>query len=237
MPLGEDHGHLRCLVWVQSPDRSAADRLVGPELARWQAFHRQEDRDRFATGAVLLRRALRAATGDPAAMPQRRCEDCGGRDHGPVTVAGRHAGTVGVSLSHSGQRVVVAVALGAVRIGVDVERVRDRLAGLTRMMCTEQEAAADLAAAHPALALTTRWVRKEAVLKAAHTGLRVPMRHLEVAHHHEPAALHHWDPRSRPAEADGGVRCADLGPSVLGPDHVGALAVMTSRSVQWSLAS
>ncbi len=226
---------LRCLVWVQGPDRSASDRLTGPERARWQAFHQQEDRDRFATGAVLLRRAVREATGDPQAVPERCCEDCGGRDHGPVTVAGRHAGTVGVSLSHSGRRVVVAVALGAPRIGVDVERLRARLAGLTRLMCTEREAAADLGAARPDVALTTRWVRKEAVLKAAHTGLRVPMRDLEVADHDEPAALHHWDPRSRPAAAEGGVRCADLAPSALGPHYVGALAVMTSRPVRWSL--
>jgi len=237
MPHGDGPGALRCLVWVETPDASAADQLAGAERARWQAFREPADRDRFATGTVLVRRALRVATGDDGAVPRRWCEDCGGRDHGPITAAGRHAGRIGISLSHSAERVVVAVALGAAHVGVDVERVRSRLTGLTRMVCTEREAAADLAAASPDVALATRWVRKEALLKAARTGLRVPMRHLDVADHQEPAALHHWDRRTRPAGALDGVQCADLGPSVLGREYVGALAVLTPRPLEWSLGS
>lgn len=237
MPSGEGLRPVRCLVWVEPPDASAAGELVEGERARWLAFHEQQDRDRFATGAALVRRALRAATGDASAVPLRWCEDCGRRDHGPVTAGGRHAGTVGISLSHSADRVVVAVSLGATHVGVDVEVVRTRPPGLARMLCTAHEAAADLGADRTDLALTTRWVRKEAVLKAARIGLRVPLQDLEVTDHRQPAGLRSWHPRTRPPATDSGVGCVDLGASELGEGYVGALAVLTSRPVECRLAS
>jgi 4'-phosphopantetheinyl transferase len=235
MSITEEPVH--CRIWVSAPDATAVGELTPAECARWERFRQQDDRDRFATGRALVRHALRVVTGDPAAVVVRICEDCGGTDHGPMTAAGEHGDTVGVSLSHSGDRVVVAVARGATRVGVDVERVRPRVAGVARMLCTEREAAADLASGDPSLALTTRWVRKEAILKAAHTGLRVPLRDLEVTRHDEPAAVRRWHHRTRPPEATDGVVCHDLGTSVLGQGYVGCLAVLTAGPVRWELGA
>jgi hypothetical protein len=77
MPHGDGRVALRCLVWVETPDASAADRLDEAELARWEAFREPADRDRFATGAVLVRRALRVATGDEGAVPRSRTAGSG----------------------------------------------------------------------------------------------------------------------------------------------------------------
>ena len=104
------------------------------------------------------------------------------------------------------------------------------------MLGTAREAAADLDADRPDLALTTRWVRKEAILKAAGTGLRVALPDLEISDHDEPAYVRRWHPRSCPPEAGAGIRCLDLGTGELGTGYVGALAVLTPLPVDVAAA-
>ena len=192
-------GPVTAQLWVACSAHHV-DELTDPERARWTS-PRAPDRDRFATGAVLLRQALRAATGDPTAYLTRSCADCAATDHGAPRAGGRHAVEFGISLSHSADRVVVVVTRGATAVGVDVELVRGPLAGMARVLGSAREAAADLDADRPDLALTTRWVRKEAILKAAGTGLRVALPDLEISDHDEPAYVRRWHPRSCPPEA------------------------------------
>ncbi|MGV1007168.1 MAG: 4'-phosphopantetheinyl transferase family protein [Dermatophilaceae bacterium] len=225
-------GPVTARLWVLAPSPHAVDELTGPEQARWARLRERADRDRFATGAVLLRHALRTATGDPTAYLTRSCPDCGSTDHGAPRPAGGHAGRFGISLSHSADRVVVVVTSGLTDVGVDVEPV-GRLAGLTalaRVVGTPREASRDLAADRPEHALATRWVRKEAVLKAAGIGVRVAMTDLRMSDHDEPAHLRRWHRRSCPPAARLGVQLVDLGPGELGNGYVGALAVFGSPS-------
>ena len=230
-------GPVTAQLWVASPSAHHVEELTDLERARWSRFREQADRDRFATGAVLLRRALRAATGDPTAYLTRWCVDCAATDHGAPRAGGRHAVEFGISLSHSADRVVVVVTRGATAVGVDVEVVRGPLAGMARVLGSAREAAADLDADRPDLALTTRWVRKEAILKAAGTGLRVALPDLEVSDHDEPAYVRRWHPRSCPPEARAGIRCLDLGTGELGAGYVGALAVLTPLPVDVAAAA
>jgi 4'-phosphopantetheinyl transferase len=132
---------------------------------------RQEDRDRLMIGNALLRLAVAAAAGIAVRQVEiaRSCPDCA-RPHGKPTVVGH---PVEVSVSHSGDRIAVAVT-GAGPVGVDVEQIsRMQLAELDSMVLSPDEDPAELA-------FHTRWARKEAVLKATGEGLRRPMTTLTV---------------------------------------------------------
>jgi 4'-phosphopantetheinyl transferase len=87
------------------------------------------------------------------------------------------------SLAHSGEVALVAVALGR-EVGVDVERPREgverwSLAGHV-LTPGEQERLQHLPAGRRGDAFLSLWTRKEAVLKAAGTGLATDPRRVEV---------------------------------------------------------
>ncbi|MDF8264575.1 4'-phosphopantetheinyl transferase family protein [Luteipulveratus flavus] len=170
-------------------------------------YEQEADRARCATGVRLVLHALRRATGDEAATVERRCIGCGAADHGPVEPAGRYAGRWSLSVTHSGDVVGVAVRAGAEPVGLDLEAGAARsLDAVARLVCTPYEQAADAAAPDTDDALRIRWVRKEAVLKAARVGLTVPMTHLELSAAHEPPRVLGWDSASRPD----GLAAADI---------------------------
>ena len=139
----------------------------------------------------------------------------------------RLAGTgseVEFSLSHSGQRVAVAVAAG-IAVGVDVEWVgaeRDLGALIERVLSpAERSHLAGLAGAARQEAFYRYWVRKEAAVKATGQGLSAPLRAITVSAPSEPAELVSWDGDDPPASGAIGLR--DLDP---GRDHVGCLATL-----------
>ena len=211
-------GQVTAELWVAAPSAHSVEELTEPERVRWGRLREQPDRDRFATGALLLRHALRAATGDPTAYLTRGCADCAATDHGIPCPGGRHAGHYGISLSHSEDRVVVAVTKGATAVGVDVERVvHGRLTGIARLVGTAREATADLDADQPDLALSMRWVRKEAILKAAGVGLRVALADLEISDHDEPAYVRQWHSRSCPLRPGPESVVSTSGPAISAP--------------------
>lgn len=222
-------------VWSTRPSARAAVVLSAAEHARRARYREPADRDRSGAGAALVRLAVREATGDDAADVARRCPGCGGTDHGPTEVAGSGAVDLGaegwsVSLSHSGDLVTVAVGHGVGAVGVDVEQARTDVRTVAPVLCRDDELAADLATPDPRGALLTRWVRKEAVLKAARVGLTVPLRHLATSPAHEPAHLREWESRTRPAGLDlAGVACHDLPAEVLaaaGGGHRGSVTAL-----------
>jgi 4'-phosphopantetheinyl transferase len=87
------------------------------------------------------------------------------------------------SLAHTGEVALVAVALGR-EVGVDVERPREGIEGwsLVRhaLRPTEREGLESLPAGQRGAAFLSLWTRKEAILKAAGTGLAIDPQLVEL---------------------------------------------------------
>jgi 4'-phosphopantetheinyl transferase len=212
------------LWWARSSD--AHPKLVGlldeEERTRANAFHHPADRQRFTVGRALTRLAVGTYVAEPPAaiVIDRTCGRCG-QPHGkPRLAAG--VGGIELSVSHGGERVVVACTLGS-PLGVDVEPVPPRLATeeLTGETLTAQEAATldGLEDAERARAFLIYWTRKEAVAKATGKGLALTLRAFSVSPPRAPA-------RVVAHEAglwDGPMCLHDLNP---GPGHVASLAVI-----------
>lgn len=142
--------------------------------------------ERVAPPAVRVARAATrivvadAAGIDPAdVVISRTCAHCGHLTHGRPTVVGEPA--LSFSLSHSGVLAVVALVEGDVRVGVDVEAVKDRrrIAGLARRVLRDEEHGAWLTIEDPAARLYVflqAWTAKEAYLKALGIGITTPLR-------------------------------------------------------------
>lgn len=155
------------------------------ELDRLAALRRHADRDRFLVGAALARVALTTYLGgSPAAVRiSRACASCG-RPHGKPRLAARRVPPVEWSVTHSGDKVVVAVGLGH-PLGVDVERLDRELPAdeLAPMVLSDHEMAvlAQLDPGRRVWGFYRYWTRKEAVLKAMGRGLTVPLRDVVVS--------------------------------------------------------
>ncbi|MDJ1134975.1 4'-phosphopantetheinyl transferase family protein [Streptomyces iconiensis] len=189
--------------------RLDASALDARERARASSFSRPGDAARYTAAHVALRRIL---GGYLALAPARvtffrePCPGCGER-HGRPAVA--HRGPpLHFSLSHSGERVLVAVA--SETVGVDVQR---RPGPGTVEICARllhpgeraELEACELPARRRAFGRI--WARKEAFLKALGTGLR-----------RDPAADYLGaDPERRP----GPWSVRDIG---CGPGHDAAVA-------------
>ena len=163
-------------MWWARPTSHPAlsDLLDRHETARHQAYVDDDERLRFATAAALLRVAVARSTGQPAGAVEvdRTCPTCDVHHGRPRLPA--HP-DLHVSVSHAGDRVVVACARGR-SVGVDVEgdHHEQALASMQRMFLSPSEQATVLED-DPLGALVGRWVVKEAVLKCRGTGLTEPM--------------------------------------------------------------
>jgi 4'-phosphopantetheinyl transferase len=218
-----------CHVWWASPgDARPAllDLLDDTERQRWSRFRQPADRGRYLAAHALARLLLGAYLDVPPAQVAfaRACPRCG-QAHGKPRLRTPAAG-LELSISHSGDRVAVAVARG-VPVGVDVEQVRpDRhdtaMVGLA-LSAPEQEALEALPPPARPAALLSYWVRKEALLKATGDGLGVAPDRLTVTPPDQPPALVSWT--ARPA-LRAQVHLTDLHP---GPGHVACLAALGAR--------
>ncbi|GAA3823807.1 4'-phosphopantetheinyl transferase family protein [Cellulomonas soli] len=216
-------GDARVEVWSTAPldvdDARLLPVLDHGERARAEAMA-DDSRARFVQTRALLRAVLGARLGlAPHEVTLRApCPVCGG-PHGPVTV-GLPVGTSGprwhVSVSRSGP--LLAVALGPTGpLGIDVEshaRVAQApLAGVA-LSPAERRRYDRLPHDGRVAALARAWVRKEAVLKAEGSGLRVDPALVDVR-----ADLVRLD--HAPGGAGAVARLVDLD---LGPGVSGALA-------------
>lgn len=223
-----------CHIWSLPPlsrPSSWFGLLDSSELTRCSSFAHELDLARFVTGRMLAKTALASlvGTGPESIRFRTRCPDCGG-PHGKPHVVGAGAGWE-LSISHSGNTVAVAVALGS-PLGIDVEQAEPwpgpDLPPEYELVLTPAERAAieALPRSRRAGACLTYWTRKEAVLKATGEGLNTPMTDFTVSGPEEPPALVTWHPPDRgrliPAMAD--VRLAE--------DCHGAVAVLGVRSVR-----
>jgi phosphopantetheinyl transferase len=163
-----------CHVWW-APRSAASERLAGvlgaEERARRLRYARSEDRDRYLVAHALARIVLGYLTAThPADLTfDALCVRCGGA-HGKPRL---HGGDLEFSISHSGERIALAVARG-VPVGVNVERLvsgRDVDGLLASVLSDGESLGPD--GADRAAALTAYWTRKEAVLKATGDGLSV----------------------------------------------------------------
>jgi len=150
------------------------------ETARAAAFVFPADRHRYQVAHVMLRRVLAGHLGtDPSRLTfgRQRCPTCGGPSGKPVLAVpvwgDDPPGTPGLSfsLAHSGEAVAIAVARGPV--GIDVEREATGCVCSLASAMHEADAAMVEVLPEPErhLAVIRWWVRAEAVLKCAGTGI------------------------------------------------------------------
>jgi 4'-phosphopantetheinyl transferase len=184
------------------------------------------DRDAVASAVLLVRLAVAEACGvqPDAVRLRRRCPRCGSTGHGaPWAERADHGPVPHVSMSRTADLVVVALA--GLLVGVDVERAGsadDALAGVA-LADGEQPAAG------PDGVLRT-WVRKEAVLKAAGTGLSVDPRTLRVSDASGDPLVAATGPAAPPDGARWWLTDLDLGAG-----HVAALAAALSPGARPTL--
>lgn len=140
--------------------------LSGGELARADRFRFEKHARRFAVARAFLRRTLGEVTG-------RRPEsiEITTTEHGKPLVDG-----IEFNLSHSSDLAVMAVAES--RVGIDVERVREKpaLQIAERFFAPDEIAELHRAPAGDQLHAFFRcWTAKEAYLKARGEGITLPL--------------------------------------------------------------
>ncbi|MBX9390662.1 4'-phosphopantetheinyl transferase superfamily protein [Streptomonospora halotolerans] len=249
VPAGPGHNGavtpLTCDLWwgdltATSPDRlrTLSALLDADERQRHARFRLQADKDRYALAHGLARLAVGRAAGiapesvtfDLRCVPCERKADPPDRGpHGKPRPSGPAEGWE-ISFSHSGDRVLLAMARG-VRVGADVERVRSLRAGLDGLLdhaLTEGERA-DLAALGPQereAAFFTYWSRKEALLKATGEGVG-NLTAVTLSVPGAPIEVRSWD--SPDAPAPGHVHLRDI---PAGDEYRAAVAVLTPRPLE-----
>jgi 4'-phosphopantetheinyl transferase len=150
--------------------------LDARETARAAAFVFPADRHRYQVAHVMLRQVLAGRLGtEPGRLVFTRepCPTCGGPSGKPVLASppGSDAAGLSFSLAHSGNAVVIAVA--GQPVGVDVEReATGCVCSLaTAMHPSDAAIVAVLPEPERHAAVIRWWVRAEAVLKCAGTGI------------------------------------------------------------------
>jgi 4'-phosphopantetheinyl transferase len=216
-----------CRVWLIDPADApdwCEQLLSEPELTRAESFHQLAARRQFTVATALLKVAVAETVGcDPFDIELRReCPDCR-RLHGRPEVVG---GTPYVSLSHSGDRVAVAVCAGG-PVGVDVEQVNPEVdvESMVNLMLgdAERRAFGKVQGQQARLkAFFHCWTRKESVLKATGHGLRIPMSDVTLAPHGQ-SQLTSFAGHPELVEI---AQIVDLHP---GPGYVGAVTVLSAR--------
>jgi len=144
--------------------------LSQQERSRVLRFRSEADAIRYTSSRIWLRRLLAGYTGASAASVLLMEAPCGK----PFMEDGGCPSPIRFSLSHSGDALVLAFALGQ-EVGVDVEVRTSCVDVLSLAACflphseTKRLGALDIDARRAAL--FTHWVRREAVLKAAGLGV------------------------------------------------------------------
>ena len=203
-PIREGEVH----VWHGSLEASP-DAVTPAEESRALRMRSPRRRREFLVARGALRRILASALGiDPLLLPIREGA------HGKPRLGSDRLLPIGFNVSHSGDRFVVALALG-MEPGVDIERIRARrdLVGLARWSFSPAEQEEVVAAPEPMDAFYRVWSRKEAVIKADGRGISIGLDRFDVSAG-EPAALLHarWDGAVPDEAARWSLRSLDAGP-------------------------
>ncbi|HVW44255.1 MAG TPA: 4'-phosphopantetheinyl transferase superfamily protein [Amycolatopsis sp.] len=213
---------IECAVWWAEPlpNEPRFLALLDPlEQGRHGAYRKEIDQRRFLTGRVLAKTVLagRRGVAPEAVTFDATCDDCG-KPHGKPRLAG-----VEFSISHSGDRIGLAVS--TVPVGLDVEtdtrRADDSLIGYA-LNETEQQALAGLPADERISTFFQYWSRKEALMKATGRGLKIALRSITLS---GAELVDCTDDALDPAT----TRLADLDP---GPGYRGAVAALTADDLK-----
>ena len=164
----------------------AAAVLAPAELDRMHRFARDADRLRYLTAWSLVRQTLADLSGRrPEELEfDRTCRLCGHPRHGKPRLVGE---AWEFSLSHAGDRVVLAVAEGS-PVGVDIEPADAAVDGIAHLVLHPDE---------PPVTgpdLVRVWVRKEALAKLTGHGLERPMTSFPVNQPPPGTAVHDLPP-------------------------------------------
>lgn len=214
-----------CTVWWASPldESDGLQWLLSPaESRRYHAYRRSDDQRRFLTGRALAKTVLASRFDVKISEIEfdASCPDCS-KQHGRPRLPGSG---VQLSISHSGNRVGLAVTDGA-PVGLDVEshaRNADEAMLAYALNETELAALSGLDAAARAEVFFGYWTRKEAIMKATGRGLRIPLRGITLSAPTEPTRL----VTAEEDELDpGSTVLTDLTPGV---GYSAAVAVLTS---------
>lgn len=218
-------------VWWAAPgdaDAGLMRLLDDVELSRIEGLVRDADRRRYLVTHALARLAVATALEVPPddVVFDRSCIRCG-EPHGKPRVR-RPDCALDLSLSHSGDRVAVAISAGGA-VGVDVELVDRSLnpSELAPMILSAQETVEllRLAPHERPRGLLRYWTRKEAVLKATGHGLSVAPTTLTVSAPDQEPVLLLWP------ESEGTARPTQLVDVDPDEDHVACLALLSSQPV------
>lgn len=211
-------------VWwatVRPVDELDLTPLSAEERARVDRLAVTSAKSRSALARVLLRAALADVLGEAPASFDIQW------DHGPQLVGGGPS----LSLSHSADRVVVAISEVG-EVGVDIEpsaRGARMKASVVDHITTaaERDALAALGDGrhHATIQL---WTAKEAVLKATRDGLRLSPNGLEISGLPRDLRL---DAHAHRTELVGRCQLAALARD---PDYVGTLALLAPRNATGS---
>jgi 4'-phosphopantetheinyl transferase len=168
--VGRDAGAMPEVRRVLSPD----------ECEKADRFHFEADRSRFVLGRAMLRHVL-------ARGLQKRPNELSfeyGAFGKPVLAPGGPAGQPQFNLSHSGDLILLAVAVGRA-VGIDVERMRTDIPhlGIAEhfFSAAERGSLAGLPAPAQTEAFYACWTRKEAYIKATGVGLSLPLDQFDVS--------------------------------------------------------
>ena len=171
-------------VWHGTLEASP-DAVTPAEESRARRMGSPRRRREFLVARGALRRVLAGALGiDPLAVSIVEGA------HGKPRLGSDRLPPIGFNVSHSGDRFVVAIALG-MEPGVDIERIRARrdLAGLARRSFSPAEQEEVAAAPKPMDAFYRVWSRKEAVIKADGRGIAIGLDRFDVNVGEPPALL------------------------------------------------
>lgn len=172
-------------VWrmiLKTPDVCATQwqkTLSQDERDRADRFKFELDRKRYVVGRGALRLLLARILDVP--VEQLRFEYAAS---GKPALAAGHRLPLNFNVSHSGDLILVAVAIGRA-LGIDVERIRTDLAteriAAQYFSTVECEVLASLAVHARREAFFACWTRKEAYVKARGDGLLLPLDQFDVA--------------------------------------------------------
>ncbi|HVV11699.1 4'-phosphopantetheinyl transferase family protein [Amycolatopsis sp.] len=213
---------IECAVWWAEPLPNESRYLTfldEPERGRHQAYRREIDQRRFLTGRVLAKTVLgdRLGRSPETIRFDATCADCG-KPHGKPRLAGTE-----FSISHSGDRIGLAVTSAPVGLDVetDTRRADDPLIEYA-LNETEREALTGLSAEEKVTAFFQYWTRKEALMKATGQGLKIPLHSITLIDGRLAASS---DAALDPAT----TRLADLTP---GEGYRAAVAVLTTQEIE-----
>lgn len=170
--------------------RQMLEALLSPaERERLRRFRQEDDRNRFTAGRGILR-VLAAQYRRRGTDEIEVCLEPGGK---PTLSLDPDENPLHFNISHSAE--IVAIAFARTPVGIDAEKIRSdvdwrEIAGHF-FSASELQQILDLPSAHQRLEFFRRWTRKEALAKAAGTGLQVPLAELRSASANgEPETIH-----------------------------------------------